>query len=332
MTTYTAALIGCGRIGAGVERYSAKIQPWAHASVFSQNTQTKLVALVDNDPSKQEKLSMDFPGVPFYTSVTEMMEAHHPDIVSIATLPDTHASIVETVAAYAPKAILCEKPIAHTREAAEKLIGVCKEKNIPLFINHIRRFDPEIRAAKERFAKMGDAMQAHASYTRGIHNNGTHTIDLLRFYLGEIVEVFGQRNTKTEAFTDLAGDINVDGILTFASGVRAAIQSFDASAYSIFDFDFYATRGKVQLRHFGFRVEDIGLKDCSAFVGHKELTDGAPVVRGEVRSFMKPVVQHIVDCLDGKDANVSPGEDGVAALRVIEALEESVRLGSAVKL
>ncbi|MBI5655068.1 Gfo/Idh/MocA family oxidoreductase [Candidatus Uhrbacteria bacterium] len=327
---YKAALIGCGKIGAGVERYSAKIQPWAHASVFSQNERTELVGLMDNMADKKEKLSKDFPGVPFFTDVDEMMKRVQPEIVSIATLPESHAEIVEKVLAYPVKAILCEKPIAHSLEAAERLVAACKAKNVPLFINHIRRFDPEIRTAKKRLSEMGEVMQAHSYYTRGIHNNGTHVLDLLRFFLGDIVSVVGVRNQKTENYSDLPGEMNIDGLLTFASGAQAAIQTINSDAYSIFDFDFLAKGGKVALRHFGFRVEDMGTKPCSAFVGHKELVDEAPHSSGQVRSFMAPVVTHIVDCLEGRDTPVSTGEDGIAALKAIEAMIKSVNEGGRV--
>lgn len=324
MQKYRAAVIGCGKIGAGVERYSAKIQPWAHASVFAQNERIEFVGLMDSDAGKLGKLAKDFPGIPFFTDVDEMMSQVKPEIVSVATLPESHAEIVDKILVYPVKAILCEKPIAHSLEAAEHLVAACKAKNIPLFINHIRRFDPEIRSAKKRLSELGEVMQAHSYYTRGIHNNGTHVIDMFRFFLGDVVSVVGIRNRKTENYTDLPGEMNIDGLLIFASGSQAAIQTINSDAYSIFDFDFLARGGKVALRHFGFRVEDMGTKPCSAFVGHKELDDASPSSHGQVRSFMAPVVTHIVDCLEGRDTPVSTGEDGIAALKVIEAFIQSV--------
>jgi predicted dehydrogenase len=148
---------------------------------------------------------------------------------------------------------------------------------------------------------------------------------LLRFFLGDVIAVSGTKNEKTKTYSDLPGDQNIDGILFFASGARATIQSFDSNDYSIFDFDWYGRNGLISLRHFGFRVEVSGKKECSAFVGHKEIDDMHRDIKGETRSFMAPMVQHVVDCLDGKDAFVSTGEDGLAALRIISALEESAR-------
>ncbi len=333
MQTYRAAVIGCGRMGAGVERYSAKLQPWAHASIFSQHAQTELVALVDVDASKQEKLAKDFPGVPFFTDVKTMMEQTTPDLVSIVTLPQTHAELVELVSSYPVRAILCEKPIASNLVDAQRMVTRCHERGVILLINHLRRFDPQIRAAKQSCDAKGKLMQGHASYTRGIHNNGTHVIDMLRFFMGEIVSVIGVRNMATETFTDLPGDWNIDGLLFFESGASAAIQTVDSNAYSIFDFDFYAERGRVSLKHFGFRIEDAGLKPCSGFIGHNEVDDLHADIHGDVRSFMQPAVGHLIDCIEGKDQPVSTGEDGIAALRVIDALMESAaKHGAMVRL
>lgn len=321
--TYRAALIGCGNIGAGVERYSAPIQPWAHASVLDANPRTELAALVDADAEKLAKAQGNFPSAEVFSDAQAMFEAIKPDIVTIATPPSSHKALTLLAVQYGVKAIVCEKPIAASTQDGEEMISACREAGIPLFINHIRRFDPMIREAKTKLAEIGEVTQANARYTRGIHNNGTHTIDLLRYFLGDVEAVSGTRNTATETYTDLPGDSNIDGILYFKSGARATIQGFDSNDYSIFDFDWYGRKGLISLRHFGFRVEISGIKGCSAFVGHKEINDIARTVAGEPRSFMAPMVQHVVDCLDGKDVLVSKGEDGVACLKVIEALEKS---------
>jgi predicted dehydrogenase len=330
---YRAALIGCGRIGAGVEGYADTIQPWTHAGAYHENERTELVALVDPDQAKREKASKHFPEAELFSDVREMMERMNPDIVSIATPSGTHASVLLEVAAFTPKAIVCEKPIAYSNEDAEKMIQACKEKNILLFINHIRRFDPRIREAKGRLSDVGEILQANGRYTRGIFNNGTHLIDLLRFFLGEVIEVTAIRNPRTETYTDLKDDMNVDGFLFFASGARAAIQSYDSNDYSIFDYDFYGRKGRILLTHFGFDIEVMGVKDCSAFVGHRELDVRHPEVTSGVRSFTAPMVQHVVDCLDGNDSPVGTGEDGLAALKILNALKESaLQEGKRVKL
>lgn len=322
-TNYRAALIGCGKIGAGVERYAPVLQPWAHASVLHANARIEFVALVDADSASLAKAHGFFPEVPTFSDAKEMLETAKPEIVTIATPTPSHKALVLLAAQSGVKAIICEKPIALTTQDGEEMIRVCREAGVLLFINHTRRYDTLIRDAKEKAKEIGTIAQANARYTRGIRNNGTHSIDLLRFFMGDIVAASGVRNTVTENYTDLPGDQNIDGTLIFASGARASLQSFDSKNYSIFDFDWYGTQGLLSLRHFGFRMEVSGMKSCSAFTGHKEIHDMARTITGEPRSFMAPMVQHVIDCLDGTQQSVSTGEDGVAALKAIEALEKS---------
>ena len=68
-------------------------------------------------------------------------------------------------------------------------------------------------------------------------------------------------------------------------------------------------------------------------VGHRELDIRHAEIKGGVRSFTAPMVQHVVDCMDGKDTPVGTGEDGLAALKILNALKESaLQEGKRVKL
>lgn len=322
---YRVAVIGCGNIGADVARYSDLVQPATHAGAFSVCSRTELVALVDIDEEKLARAKKYFPTVPTFRSVAEMMAACHPDIVSIATPVRSHGPLVFDVAAFPVKLIVCEKPIATTVAEAKEMIRVCREKNIPLCINHTRRFDPLVRQARERLQELGVAVQARIFYYRGLHNNGTHFMDLLRFFLGDVVSVYGIRNARTESFTDLPGDQNMDGILCFASGARAVIQSLDSDHFSNADLEILCARGRLALRHFGFRIEYTPIENCVAFAGHRELAEKKTEIVGTDRSLMISLANHVADVLDGKTELCSRGEDGLAALSLIEALETSAR-------
>lgn len=324
--TYRVAVIGCGNIGADVSRYTDLVQPATHAGAFDANPDTDLVALVDLDEAKLARARTFFPKAAGFRSVREMMETVKPDIVSVATPSATHVPLVLEVATFNPKAIVCEKPIADRTEDAESMIKICKERGILLFVNHMRRFDPFIRKAKEQTDAWGPVMQARATYYRGLHNNGTHFLDLLRFFLGPAVGVVALAD-ETRTFDDLPGDRNYDGMIVFASGAHAVLQALDERVYSHQDIEFYAKGGRVALRKFGFENEYTAIEPSKAFVGHAELSQETSTQEGGWRSFMKSMPAHVVACLDGREQPLSRGEDGLAALRLIEAFEESARQG-----
>lgn len=114
-------------------------------------------------------------------------------------------------AAKAGKNILCEKPLAITSVQAEEMVRVCKENNVLLAVNYVHRFHPLVLKAKElivdqRLGKLV-SIDVHFNIDFPPDNNfrfkkelsgggalrdiGTHMIDLLRYFGGEIESIDG---------------------------------------------------------------------------------------------------------------------------------------------
>ena len=297
-----AAVIGCGKIGAEELLYPKALRPATHAALFSEQKRITVLALVDSSKSQLEKAKRLFPRAFLFRSVQRMMKEIQPDIVSVAVPTPMHEKIIGEVVFYHPLAVICEKPLALQMKAAERIVDLCRKRRIMLFVNHTRRFDPELLKVRREIKKIGPIVQGTAYYTRGLFNNGTHLVDLLRFCLGEVESVFGLRNRRTEHWKDLKNDLNIDGMLLFKSGSRVALQSFDANDYSIFDIVLYGRKGSIPLTK-------------------------------RVKGSMKGLGIHVIDCLDGKAKPMSTGEDGLEALEILFALKKSAELqGRAVKV
>jgi hypothetical protein len=60
-----------------------------------------------------------------------------------------------------------------------------------LAVNYMRRFEPGAASLKKRIesGEFGSIFKGVAWYSKGIMNNGSHFIDLLRFWLGEVTGV-----------------------------------------------------------------------------------------------------------------------------------------------
>ncbi|OGX33818.1 MAG: hypothetical protein A2787_09820 [Omnitrophica WOR_2 bacterium RIFCSPHIGHO2_01_FULL_48_9] len=329
---YKAAVIGCGKIGLVTEQDSKRIKPATHAGAFVSHPRTALAAVCDIDEKKLEISRSLFPDALTFNSPEEMFETVAPDIVSIATHLDSHRSLVELAARYGVKAIVCEKPIAPSIEDAHAMINVCERSGSMLFINHLRRFDPLLRrtAQEIRERKIGEISQASCYYTNGLMNSGTHLIDLLRMFFGECKSVRAVKNFKT---SHPAGDVNLDGIMEFEDGVRVSFQSLEVKDYAIFDLYFYGSKGALHITRFGFEIEWLAVRNSIDFDGYKELNISQPQKEGDSRSFMAPMAEHVVACLDGKEIPLSRGEDGLKALEALIALKQSAELdGKKIKL
>jgi predicted dehydrogenase len=114
-------------------------------------------------------------------------------------------------AAKSGKNILCEKPLALTSKQAEEMVSVCKENNVLLAVNYVHRFHPLVIKAKELIVnqKLGKlvSIDVHFNIDFPPDNNfrfkkelsgggalrdiGTHMIDLLRYFGGEVESIDG---------------------------------------------------------------------------------------------------------------------------------------------
>src|SRR3989344_9144004 len=89
---YTVAIIGAGRIGASFDTPQSE-HVLTHAHAFTENSRTKLVALVDSNVMKSQEQAKMWNTVSF-TEVGEMFRTAHPDIVVIASPDDTHTELL----------------------------------------------------------------------------------------------------------------------------------------------------------------------------------------------------------------------------------------------
>lgn len=305
MKKYKAVVIGCGRIGAEEWRYKNNIKPVTHAAAYFMHPKIELAALCDTDSKKLKKANKLFEGVALYESAAKMLKENNPDIVSVATHADTHFKFAKMAAESGAKAIICEKPMANSIKKAELLIKICKQKKCLLFINHSRHFDPLIKKWQEKVQNglLGKILQVNCLYYNGMFNNGTHIIDLLRWFLGEVKEVSGVLNMTTS--NPKKGE-NIDAIIIFQNGSRAVLQSVTEEK-KLTEWIFYGEKGDVALKKLGIEV-------C-----YKNVKFGTK------RSLALPMVSHVTSCLEDKEKPQSTGQDGLEVLKILFAIKKSAQ-------
>jgi len=316
---YKAAVIGCGRIGAEIFLYNKKIRPATHAEAYQNNPKVELLGLVDTNPKKLQAAGRYFPKAILFNSAEEMFQKIKPDIVSVATSAESHFFLVKLAAKFKTPAIVCEKPISESIKDAREMIKICRENKSLLFINHQRRFSKSIRKWRENIKKgiLGEIIQSNSYYYNGLLNGGTHTIDLLMFFLGKVDWVRAIKNDRTSWKKD---DINIDAWLGFKNGTLVTIQSLPQN-YTFSNFYFYGTKGRIAIKNLAYDLEYQKLVKNRDYKGYYRLA--LPRTYKEKKTFMALMAEHVVNCLDGKEKPVSSGEDGLAALNTLFALKES---------
>jgi UDP-N-acetyl-2-amino-2-deoxyglucuronate dehydrogenase len=124
------AVIGCGHIGK------------RHAEMINRNAEAELVALVDIKESKS--LSIDHFQVPFFSSIEDLISndiIQEIDVINIAS-PNGYHAAQALKCLEAKKHIVVEKPMALTKQDAEKIIYKALQVHKHLFSVMQNRYSP----------------------------------------------------------------------------------------------------------------------------------------------------------------------------------------------
>ncbi len=219
--TYRVGIIGCG---SGMGR--------SHASAYTQNSVTTLVAAADIRQEPAKKLAKEFSIPVVYTDYNEMLEKEDLDIVSIPTPQGVRAEITMAAANAGVKGILGEKPMAASLGEAEDMIDVCEKHGVKLAIGHQGRFsavNTEIRRLVQDGA-IGEPTLLHrrSKPNAGLLNIGTHLIDGMRYHLSdpETLWVIGQVSRTTDRWErrTRCEDLCM-GLICFEGGARGIYES-----------------------------------------------------------------------------------------------------------
>lgn len=128
MSKIKFAVVGCGHIGK------------RHAEMIARNPESELVALVD--VKKKDSLGIDSFKVPFYNSLTDLLNSGIVvDVINIATPNGFHASqALECLGAR--KHVVIEKPMALNKVDAEKVIYKALHVHKHVFAVMQNRYSP----------------------------------------------------------------------------------------------------------------------------------------------------------------------------------------------
>jgi len=194
-----------------------------HLDAWRRLDRARLLAVCDRDQATHAHVhahvhahdeSADDP-IRVYTDMDAMLDTEKPHLVDIATPPETHLSLVAD-AAVRGLDIICQKPLAPTREEAEGLVQVCENAGVMLAVHENIRWAPWHREvarliAASKLGKLhrismrlrpGDGQGPEAYLSRQpyfqnmprflVHETAIHWIDTFRFLMGEISGVFAR--------------------------------------------------------------------------------------------------------------------------------------------
>lgn len=325
MTTqniYRAAIVGCGRIGTatgdpGLGRSRIK----SHADAYLALPNVDLVALCDPDEAALARASDAWGVAETFNDVASLLATTPPDLLSVCAPPTEHVGILRLAIQAGVKGVLLEKPIAPDLASARAAVSLVKSSETRVAINYTRRFPPAYRAAIEdvRSGAIGRVQHVHGIYTRGIVNNGSHMIDLLRAMLGDPV-----RADVLPGGCDLdLADQSVAARLSFTDGVEAWLAAADGSAFNIFDLDILGTEGRIAFTDLGHLVQRFTIDDTLNEHGFKQLSPLPDPQPTHLADAVRYALGDLIDSIEAGREPLCTLADGYAALEIALRLKET---------
>ncbi|WP_225334759.1 Gfo/Idh/MocA family protein [Halomicrobium urmianum] len=188
MSRYTVAVVGTGPDPANptVESFA---MGYRHAEAYRNHPDCELVACADIVPENAAAFAEEF-GIDegnVFEDYEAMAEAVEPDLVSVTVPPDVHEQVVVDLAETGVvDAVHCEKPMADTLAAAERMVDTCDELGVQLTFNRQRRFGKPFTEAKRLLedGAIGDLRRVEIAWG-DFFDTGAHTVDLAGMFNGE---------------------------------------------------------------------------------------------------------------------------------------------------
>src|SRR5271165_3668593 len=125
----------------------------SHARAYQAIDGFELVGLCTRNAAQRHDLDKEFRGVPRFELLREALDALKPDAVAICAYTEHHAPMaLDSLAAGAH--VFCEKPLADTLQAAEKIVAAARAAKKGLLVGYILRVHP----SWTRFVEIGRAL------------------------------------------------------------------------------------------------------------------------------------------------------------------------------
>lgn len=318
--TYGVVLVGLGAVGMGYDlRHPNPLRVCTHARAFSIHAAFGALVGVDENEDRRRLFDGSYGG-PSYASLKEALVQHRPSVVVIATPTATHADVLHRVLEHAtPRVILCEKPLASDLHDAQRMLASCEERGVALYVNYMRRSDPGVRVVKRMIeeGEIGTPVKGVAWYSKGLVHNGSHFVDLLRYWLGPVgvaTLVRGGRRWENR-------DPEPDFVLDHAKGSVSCLAA-NEECFSHYTVELVASNGRLRYEGGGERVEWQRVVDDPDFDGYRILTNRPLALPADAARYQWHVVEQLALALEGKDAALCTGRDGFETLRDVYRVVE----------
>jgi predicted dehydrogenase len=305
---YSAVVVGLGYIGMG---YDIKLPKddyvLSHVRALSIHKDFNLVSAVDPDFQKRQYFTAHS-GLPAFAQIEDLLSEQRPDLVVVANPTSYHSSVLKSILdCYSPNAILCEKPLAVTKEEAQDMVAACKAAGVPLFVNFIRRAEPGVKEVQKRIVtgRITAPLKAVVWYSKGMFHNGSHFLDLMSYWMGPIRKIRLITIGRKVGENDIDADLYVE--FELGSAVFCSAREEDYSHYTV---EIVAGNGRLRYER-GGKILWQCVEYDNNMSGYRRLSDTAEIIENDMNRYQYHVLEELSKALSGKKHTLSEGAEAV---------------------
>lgn len=259
----TAAVIGCGRMGAQTTERTRKSVPpiWlplSHAEAIASLQGYRLAAVCDQDPEQASRVAEQFPGSRPFSDHRAMLDEVKPDVVGVATRTPGRCDIIVDCIHAGVKGIHAEKPLARSLRECKMALTALKDNEVAFTYGAVRRYMAPYRLAREVMlsGEIGQLRQAVIEHGADMLMWGhPHSVDLALFYRpgATAVSTRARLDIREGSFADGVLDddpLLINACIDFSDGTTVVVTSGNG-----FNVRLYGETGSVTVVGDGSRVE-----------------------------------------------------------------------------
>jgi len=317
-------LVGCGRIS---QSYVEAIQKCPGI---------QLVAVTDTRP-EAARATAEATGAKAFADVDGLARAGI-DCAIVCSPPSTHRPIALTLMGEGVH-VLCEKPFATTIEDAQAMVDAANESGLTLMMASKFRYAEDVIRAKSMLASgmlgqvlfydncfsgivnMRERWNSNPEVSGGgvLIDNGTHSVDIVRYLLGPIKKMFAFEGKRiaglpvedTVSLSFITAD-NVQGTIRLSWSVQV-----DSATY----IDMTGTEGALRV---GWKGSDYKRNSHPQWMAFGVGYDKVGAFKNQVENFVRA-------CHGSEEPRITK-EEGLSSVAVVDAAYRSLETGKWVEV
>jgi len=303
----------------------------------------ELVVCCDMSEKNLGKFSGLYPGVATTTNLSEMLADYNLDAVVVATSAPSHFAIAKAVLE-AGKHCFVEKPLTLTSADAEALVTLAEERGLVLMVGHLMVYHTAVNYIREiiESGELGDVLYLYAqrlnlgkvrTEENAFWSLAPHDVSIVHYLLGEAPDSV---SASGAAYLHEGVQDTVFANLHFPSGRMANIHVSWLDPHKTRKFTIVGSKKMLVFDDMEATekiwIYDKGVEPVDAMAYGEDLTLRFGDIHVPYLKMAEPLsleVQHFLDCCVNGTTPRSSGRDGLEVVRVLEAVDESLRMGGA---